>query len=232
MAEDDSTSASGAPSPPGASRAGIDHADPGCFAELFQSGFRLAVPGPCPVRVFLRDTLGLDDHYITNRLQTVFLNGLAVDDLDAAMLHPGSRLALSAALPGLVGATMRRGGVFASLRQNVTYTPDVSGPPGMAGLPVSENAPFMVEMRLYNLIGVDLAARMLALGVYVPAGVFLDFLRSRPQAFWSGVRSLSLGSLALDRYSLGQDLGIGPEAPVLLTLAGHAAAAWARRGQG
>ena len=37
------------------------------------------------------------------------------------MVGHGDTLALSAAMPGLVGATMRRGGYFAGLRANISH---------------------------------------------------------------------------------------------------------------
>jgi hypothetical protein len=85
--------------------------DPARLAGLLQSGFRLALATPCTVAAFLSDRLGLTPEFVAARIQTVFLDGLAVDDLVSALVRPGARLALSGALPGLVGATMRRGGV-------------------------------------------------------------------------------------------------------------------------
>ena len=213
MVNDTGNHAPAAPSPTETLRVGLDHAEPGCLAQLLQSGFFLAVPEACPVRLFLRDTMELDDAYMHTRLQTVFLNGLAVDDLDAAMVRPGCRLALSAALPGLVGATMRRGGFFASLRQNVTHPPERETP---------RTGPFLAEVRLFNLIGDDLSARMLARGVYVRAGKFLEFLRERPARFWDNLRSLTLGSVALSRDDLHQATWPRPDSLLLLAPAGAA----------
>lgn len=214
MAENGTSPNPGASSPPGTARVGLDHAEPGCFAGLLQSGFFLATGDTCTVRAFLLGIMGLDDNYILTRLQTVFLNGLAVDDLDAAMVRPGSRLALSAALPGLVGATMRRGGVFASLRQGVTHIPEHDAP---------SSGPFLAEVRLFNQIGDDLAARMLAQGVYVRAGKLLEFLKTRPPQFWDGVRSLTLGPDALDPSGGLHTVWPQPENLLLLTLVGTAA---------
>ncbi len=204
----------------------IDHAEPVCFAELLQSGFRLAVPDTCTVEAFLRRAMNLSEDYVSTRVQTVFLDGLAVDDLGAAQVRPGSRLALSAALPGLVGATMRRSGPLASLRQGVTHAPEHDAP---------QSGPFLAEVRLFNRIGEDLAARMLGLGVYVRAGKFLEFLRSRPEQFWENLRSLTVettvetamgtdagshgGPTTLHRQDLVRDLWTDEES-LRLTLAG------------
>lgn len=213
MVNDDGAHSYVAPFPPETVRVTIDHAEPGCFAELLQSGFYLPVGEVCPVRVFLRDAMGLDDEYIHSRVQTVFLNGLAVDDLDVATVRPGSRLALSAALPGLVGASMRRGGCLASLRQGVTHLPDHEVPP---------SGPFLAEVRLFNLIGHDLAARMLAKGVFVRPGKLQEFLGSRRERFWDCLRSISpmpCGQGVTDRQGILQLVWSEPENLLLLNLA-------------
>ena len=49
------------------------------------------------------------------------LDGKPVDDIGAALVQDGSTLALSAAMPGLVGATLRRGGAYSSFRSAITY---------------------------------------------------------------------------------------------------------------
>ena len=208
MAEIGILSPPAAPSSSETACVAVAHADPGCFAQLLQSGFFLAVDDACPVRAFLLGVMGLDADYIANRLQTVFLNGLAVDDLDTAVVRPGSRLALSAALPGLVGATMRRGGAFASLRQSVTHAPEHT---------ISPSGPFLAEVRLFNLIGDDLAARLLARGVLLKTGTLVEFLYSRPESFWASLRALTLGTNTLDRNGVHQDVWPQPETLLLLT---------------
>ncbi len=213
MAEKGILSPPAAPYSSEAACVAVDHADPGCFAQLLQSEFFLAVDDACPVRVFLHGVMGLDDDYIANRLQTVFLNGLAVDDLDTAVVRPGSRLALSAALPGLVGATMRRGGAFASLRQSVTHTPEHV---------ISPSGPFLAEVRLFNLIGDDLAARLLARGVLLKTETLVEFLRSRPEPFWASLRALALGPKTLDRDGVHQDIWPESDSLLRLTMAGAA----------
>ena len=49
-------------------------------------------------------------------IQTLFLNGKPVDNMAKVYVRDGDCLALSAAMPGLVGATMRSGGPLASFQ--------------------------------------------------------------------------------------------------------------------
>jgi len=91
------------------------------FTPLLMEGVELEAESGCSVRAFLCDQVGLDGAYVNERIQTVFLDGKPVDRLDHAVIRDGSVLALSAALPGLLGATLRKDGVYASLRQGITH---------------------------------------------------------------------------------------------------------------
>ena len=73
------------------------------------------------IRSLLSEQFGLTQEYVKNRIQTAFLNGKPVDDFDTAVVGEGSVLTLSGALPGLAGATLRKGGFFSSLRASLSY---------------------------------------------------------------------------------------------------------------
>jgi hypothetical protein len=91
------------------------------FKALLQRGVGIAGGSGATVREFLEDVLGIDATYVEEKLQTVFLDGQPVDDLDRAVVRPGAVLALSGAMPGLAGATMRRGGYYARMREGITH---------------------------------------------------------------------------------------------------------------
>src|SRR3989304_1732354 len=91
------------------------------FFQLLQRGFMLKAQVGCSIKRFLCEQVGLSPEYIAEKIQTVFLDGRPVDDLDSAIIKDGARLALSAAMPGLVGATMRRGGIYSSFRNTITH---------------------------------------------------------------------------------------------------------------
>jgi len=80
------------------------------FFSAAAEGVLLGVPVGCPIRALLREVLGLTDEYIEARLQTVFLDGKPVDDIDGPLSGTGATLALAPAMPGLMGAMLRRGG--------------------------------------------------------------------------------------------------------------------------
>jgi hypothetical protein len=91
------------------------------LALLFQKGIRVDIETGCTVRSLLLEQWNLPADYVMGRISTLFLNGKPVDDMDEARVREGAVLALSSAMPGLVGAVMRRGGFYASLRGGITY---------------------------------------------------------------------------------------------------------------
>jgi hypothetical protein len=95
------------------------------FTALLQGGVAVRVVARS-VLGFLVEEVGLTPEYVRERITTVFLDGQVVDVLEGAMLRQGSRLALSAAMPGLVGATLRRSGPYAAMRAEITRTRSTS----------------------------------------------------------------------------------------------------------
>jgi hypothetical protein len=128
------------------------------FFPLFQKGILIKSFMGDNIKDFLSRHLEVSPEYMESRIQTIFLNGKAVDKLETAVIREGSTLALSAAMPGLAGATLRRSGAFASFRQAITLTPE-KGP-----ISVKEG---LVTLKLFNLLVSELGPRLLAKGVWV-----------------------------------------------------------------
>jgi len=184
------------PPAPEAAAALTLHLQPGNLPRFFplcQQGFLVKVPGRGSIRTILCRYLGLDPDYLEGRIQTIFLNGKPVDDLDAAMVGNGDTLALSAAMPGLVGATMRRGGYFAGLRANISHRePDRAAAGGEC----------LVALKLFNLLTAELGPFFLEQGVWVKAPVLEFFLHHQPEDFWAGCLQADLNGAALDLRAL------------------------------
>lgn len=101
------------------------------FTPLLQRGVFIRIDRGGTVRSFLCQDLELTADFVEESISTIFLNGKPLDRLEARLRH-GDTLALSAAMPGLVGATMRRGGVVAKLRSNISHREEErreEGPP-------------------------------------------------------------------------------------------------------
>ena len=143
------------------------------FSRLLQQGIILWREVGCSLRSFLHDQLRLSPQFVEENIQTIFLNGKPVDDLDKAHVNEGCTLALSAAMPGLVGATMRRGGYYASLRARISYGPE--------GENVSSAAWGCVTLKLFNQVSNLLGKTFLQDSFFVKSKDLEDFIQwSRP----------------------------------------------------
>jgi len=123
----------------------------------FQRGVLVKVRLGGSIRSLLCEQLGLNPDYVKNRIQTAFLNGKPVDDFDTALVGEGSVLTLSGALPGLAGATLRKGGFFSSLRASVSYQNEPGERVGKEGF---------ITVRIFNILLPELAPVLLAHGIF------------------------------------------------------------------
>ncbi len=143
------------------------------FYPLLQRGFQVQTRLGCSVHAFLSEDLGIESDYIENRIQTVFLDGHPVDDVEKTAVTDGAVLALSAAMPGLVGATMRRSGVLAGFRDTITYR---------ASDACASDAEGFVTIKLFNLLVRELGPGFLERAVRVEAEVLADLLGAHGEA--------------------------------------------------
>ena len=138
---------------------------------LLQKGFMVKARVGVSVQTFLGDHFALSPEYLRDRVKTIFLDGTSVDDLDKTLILDGSRLALSAALPGLAGAVLRRGSPFAGLRSRVTE--------GEKGLPGKQEEGF-VSLKIFNLLLPELGPLFLRKGILISREDFREFWESLP----------------------------------------------------
>ena len=145
--------------------------------QLLQQGFMVKVQVGCSVRALLSQQLDISPELLEGRIKTIFLDGKPVDDMDSTIIKEGSTLALSAALPGLAGATLRRGGTYASLRSQITHPRDEA--------PVAQREGIIV-LKLFNLLMDELGPALLHRGVFIKKEVLKEFLKNLPKDFWAG----------------------------------------------
>lgn len=84
---------------------------------------------------------------------------MPIDNLEATIAKNGDTLALSAAMPGLVGATMRSGGILACFRDTISHQGDTTGA-SSAGI---------LTVKLFNLLIKEVGPLLLRRGILVPA---------------------------------------------------------------
>lgn len=136
----------------------LDRAEFARFKALLQRGVAVRVGACRSVLGFLVEEAGLTPEYVRQRITTVFLDSQVVDVLEDAMLREGSRLALSAAMPGLVGATLRRSGPYAAMRAEITRTAEHE-------VHVRTGATTVIHVKLFNLLLDEIGPVLLERGV-------------------------------------------------------------------
>ena len=141
------------------------------FFRLFQNGVEVLAKTGCSIRSFLCDQLGSDPQYVSERILTVFMNGRPVDDIDGAIIRTGSTLSLSAAAPGLVGATVRRGGAYAGLRNSITHREEDIRDTGHEST---------IKVKLFNLVVKELGPLLLERGILISGSELEDVLAILP----------------------------------------------------
>ncbi len=137
------------------------------FLRLTERGFKLQIKTGLSIRELLCQHLGISDEYIDNRIQTIFLDSKPVDNVDTAWVENGSRLALSAAMPGLVGATFRKGGLYASLRSTISYSKTE------ASIVKDEGE---IILKFFNMVAKELGPVFLQKGIMVEGNTFQNFV--------------------------------------------------------
>jgi hypothetical protein len=179
------------------------------FFPLFQQGVTIKTLVGGNIKDLLTIHLGMTPEYVENRIQTVFLDGKAVDNLGEAIVGDGSILALSAAMPGLVGATLRRGGAFASLRRAITFSQVSEAIPQKKG---------RVILKLFNLLVPELGPSLLARGIWLKGRDLNQFLGELKKDFWEGCRELALDGLKINVPSEMARIRLENDALVLLKI--------------
>lgn len=157
--------------------------DAGLIPDIFlllQNGFRMEGIVGCSVKSFLCEQLGIAYEYLEKRIQTIFLDGKPVDNVDTAIVGDGATLSLSAALPGLVGAVMRRGGYYAPMRDQISYRGETISSPMQPG---------KVLMKLFNLPLIELGPIFLERGILIDGGKLKEVLIAHADDFRKGCRS-------------------------------------------
>ena len=165
------------------------------FFQLMQRGFMVKIRVGCSIKSLLCNQLGLSQEYLEERIQTILLDGRPVDDVESAIVKQESTLALSAALPGLVGATLRKGGYYARLRSHISHSETASSQPIQEG---------MISLKLFNLLLDELGPTFLKKGIWINGRDLADFLNGQPDDFWSGCKCATVDGKKFELDKLTQ----------------------------
>lgn len=144
------------------------------FHSLLREGVEVEVRLGRSVHETLKDDLQIPEQIIEQDIQSLFLNNHPVDDLGIQIQESGSVLSLSAAMPGLVGACMRRGGTYAGLRQGISWSENKTEQVGQ------ERG--CLRVKLFNFIAPTLGPLFLSRGVQVEGNRLAQVLKGLTEA--------------------------------------------------
>lgn len=159
------------------------------FFPLLQQGFTQDVQTGISIRELLSGRFGIPAEYIETRIQTIFIDGKPIDDMDKTFVRNGSTLALSSAMPGVLGATLRRGGYYARMRSQITHTETAAAP---------EAADGRITVKLFNLTIRELGPHFLARGIGIEAAEARDFFGSLRQDWREVCTAATLNGMTID----------------------------------
>ena len=149
------------------------------FYQLLSKGFIIQAETGCTMKELLCGQLGIKDDYLEERIQTIFLDDKIVDDANSAVIREGSILALSAAMPGVLGATLRKGGRYAPMRSQISHEKDT---------PSDIHKKGEVTIKLFNLILRELGPLFLEQGIRINGEDFYDIAAGNDVVFMAGCK--------------------------------------------
>jgi hypothetical protein len=149
------------------------------FYQLLSKGFVINAQTGCTIKELLCGQLNIKEDYLEERIQTIFLNLKTVDNVNSAVIREGSILALSAAMPGVLGATLRKGGWYAPMRRQISHEKDITSDIHKKG---------EVTIKLFNLIARELGPLFLERGIQIKGEDFYDIIAGNDVVFMAGCK--------------------------------------------
>jgi hypothetical protein len=163
------------------------------FFQLLGQGFKVNAQVGCSVKELLCNQLSIHEDYLTERIQTIFLNAKVVDDVESANVNDGSVLALSGAMPGLVGAILRSGGIYAGMRSQISHN-TIEAP--------SQKGAAQITLKLLNIVVKELGPTFLQNGIIIKGEVLQDFIEHHLEELKARCLSFELGDKPVEANSL------------------------------
>jgi len=151
---------------------------------------------------FLAETCRMSDEYIAEKIKTVFINGGPVDDIYNTEIKEGDTCAVSGAMPGLVGAMMRMGSPYASMRESITVKPGKSALSGRS---------IFVKLKLFNMVLSEKGPCFLAGGILLERERVNDLFVNHGGEIFPRCREVLINGSAVEdnRITAGRISGMG-----------------------
>jgi hypothetical protein len=163
------------------------------FFQLLGHGFRVNVQTGTSVKELLCNQLGIHEDYLAQRIQTIFLNFKVVDDVNSAIVDSDATLALSGAMPGLVGAILRSGGFYAPMRSQISHEKDT---------PTSQLINGQITLKLWNLVVKELGPTFLEQGIWIQGEEIRSLIERNSDALKAGCKRVEMKEEPVELDSL------------------------------
>jgi hypothetical protein len=166
------------------------------FYELLQAGFLVKCKAGVSIENLFYDQFKLDPRLTEEKISTIFLNGKPVDDIASTAVKDGSTLALSGAMPGLVGATLRRRSPLASFRKSISVEKNLKD---------HEKAEGYIRIKLFNVLLKELGPDFLKRGIFVSSGSLVAFFNKQSADFWLRCVEIVVDGQSTNAKQLGRE---------------------------
>lgn len=151
------------------------------FSILLQTGFTIKCLVGTSIKNLFYDQLKLSPQFVEEKIRTIFLSGKPVDDIASVMVKDGATLALSGAMPGLVGATLRRKSPLASFRQSIST--------GQFSKELKKTEGY-IQIKLFNILLKELGSFFLEMGIFIQRALFTSFVEQLTDDFYDRFRQI------------------------------------------
>ncbi|MCK5096670.1 MAG: hypothetical protein KAR45_01125 [Desulfobacteraceae bacterium] len=153
------------------------------FFYFLEKGVKKEINVGSDIKTMLSDQLNVSTDYIDNRIKTMFLDGRPVGDINSTIINDGSTLALSAAMPGLAGATFRRLEDTVSSQCKIDKKKEIKK---------SKQENGIIIIKLFNLVLRELGPAFLKSGVLISKEELTEFLSRQSEKFKKACKSVKI----------------------------------------
>lgn len=140
----------------------------GRLATIFNVGIGIVTHTGIPLMALLCDQLCIDRSYIDQRIQTVFVNGRAIGNRNKAILSANAVVALSTAMPGLVGCAFHKQGPLTDCREDIVDTSLESAQ--------TDRHATVVTLKLFNMVATELGPDLLRQQIWVKGHMLRELI--------------------------------------------------------
>ena len=161
----------------------INHNMVSAFFWFLEKGVKKEIEVADDIKTMLSDQLNVSADYIDNRIKTMFLDGRPVDNVNSTIINDGSTLALSAAMPGLAGATFRRSENTEPSQSTIDEKKEIKKSNQQNGI---------IIIKLFNLVLRELGPAFLKSGVLVSEVELTNFLLRQSEKLFKACNSVKI----------------------------------------